>query len=65
MVAGLQHVLGEPGSDIIVTMHVVLRPPQPQKAAGAPPADVGKVVDSGGAGPLKRLRLVNPARVPS
>lgn len=32
--AGLQHVLGEPGSDVIVTMHIVLRPPQPQKAAG-------------------------------
>ncbi|KAL4424544.1 hypothetical protein ABPG77_010124 [Micractinium sp. CCAP 211/92] len=33
VLGSLQHVLGEPGSDVIVTMHIVLRPPQPQKAA--------------------------------
>lgn len=27
-------MLGEPGSDVIVTMHIVLRPAQPLKAAG-------------------------------
>lgn len=31
---GLKHVLGEPGSDVVVTMHVVLRPPLPAKAPG-------------------------------
>jgi hypothetical protein len=32
--AGLQHVFGDSGSDTVVTMHVVLRPPQAPKAAG-------------------------------
>lgn len=35
--AGLQHVFGEPGTDVIVTMHVVLRPPLPAKAPGECP----------------------------
>lgn len=37
VLSSLHHVLGEPGSDFIVTMHVVLRPPPPPKAAGGTP----------------------------
>ncbi|KAI3437568.1 hypothetical protein D9Q98_000021 [Chlorella vulgaris] len=38
VLGSLKHVLGEPGSDVVVTMHVVLRPPLPAKAPAAPKA---------------------------